>query len=326
VAFRDSLALSPDRPKAQFDLALAEVAQGQGAAAQAGLRQLDGAIPAADLGLALALAGDRPGGIAMLAKAVRQPDATARTRQNLALAYALDGRWDEARAMAMQDTAPDRLAGQLASWAAMAGPNAGPMQVAAMLGVSPVADPGLPTQLALAAAPDASPPMLAAAVAPASAAPDRLALAGSAAVTLIPARLPAPATPVVLASAPPPRSAPLLRAPRSASVSAPFHRAARAFVVQLGAFARDGAIGAAWDRMARRAPALAAYSPAQARFQVAGASLVRLSITGFSRREDAARLCDAVKAHGSHCFVRAVAGDAPLEWVRRDTGTQLASR
>ena len=60
---------------------------------------------------------------------------------------------------------PDRLDDRLASWAALAQPQAGGLaQVAAMLGVKPVSDPGLPTALALAApSPAAAPVALAAA-------------------------------------------------------------------------------------------------------------------------------------------------------------------
>lgn len=380
TSFQDSLTLSSDQPKATFDLALAEVAQGKGDAAQGRLKTLSGSIPAADLGLAITLAGDHQGGIAMLIDAARKQDATARTRQNLALAYALDGHWREARAVAMQDTPPDRLNDQLSGWAAMAGPNGGARQVAAMLGVSPVADPGLPSKLALnvpaagappvalasadaAPASDVTPVSLASAdaaplpasaeesalpVAPAPAvavaapeaapvapvaAPVRMA-ADTASAPVTPAMLaaepaPAPATPVMLASAPARQSAPLLRAPKSPVRKAVFTPVAAGngeFAVQLGAFARAGAIETAWGQASRKAPALSAYSPAQARFQLAGASLSRLSITGFKSREDAAKLCGAVKARGGDCFVRAIAGDAPLEWVHRDTGTQVASR
>ena len=64
------------------------------------LQAADDAISAGDKGLALALAGDADGGIALLQSAARAEGATSRTRQNLALAYAIAGKWREARAIA----------------------------------------------------------------------------------------------------------------------------------------------------------------------------------------------------------------------------------
>jgi len=151
ASFHDSLTLSPDQPKARFDMALAEIAQGRSADAQAILHGLNGAIPAGDLGLALALSGDRQSAIAMLTDLVRSGKSDARSRQNLALTFALDGRWREARAVAMQDTTPDKIDAQLAHWAELAKPTeTGSTRVASMLGVRPRADPGLPSELALA--------------------------------------------------------------------------------------------------------------------------------------------------------------------------------
>ena len=128
-----------DPAKARFDLALAEIAQGRGADARADLHALGGTIPAGDVGLALALAGDRQGAITILVDLVRSGKSDARSRQNLALAFALDGRWREARAMAMQDSTPDKIEGQLAHWAELAKPTAtGSTQIASMGGSLPL--------------------------------------------------------------------------------------------------------------------------------------------------------------------------------------------
>src|SRR3546814_16591747 len=54
-------------------------------------------VPAADYGLAMAMAGDAPEGVRILYEMIHDPAATARTRQNLAYAYALAGRWTDAR-------------------------------------------------------------------------------------------------------------------------------------------------------------------------------------------------------------------------------------
>jgi hypothetical protein len=353
TSFRDSLTLTPDQPKARFDMALAQIAQGRDGLAQATLHGLQGAIPAGDLGLALALSGDRQNAIAMLVEVVRSGKSDARVRQNLALAFALNGQWRESRAVAMQDTPADKINDQIAHWAELARPQVGgTVQVAAMLGVKPVNDPGLPTELALAnpmpgdggvqvALADPA-PVVSAALTPAS---TSVVPADAGLVTVpldnpAPVAMPAdaPAVAVVLAAqkqaalrpdlAPPP----LLRASQ-----APFRRAIMAvqpepalrssgYVVQLGAFAKAGAIQTAWEQASKVMPRLTGFAPARAQFSFSGTSLVRLSVSGFATRADAVKLCDQIHSKGGRCFVRATAGDAPLRWVKRDTKIQLASR
>ena len=110
-----------------------------------------------DRGLALALAGDPAGGIALLSNAARDPAATATMRQNLALALALDGRWVEARTVASVDMSPEQVDARLVEWAGFARPQSAAQQVAALLGVTPAIDRGQPVQLALAAPGDAAP-------------------------------------------------------------------------------------------------------------------------------------------------------------------------
>jgi hypothetical protein len=141
------------------------------------------------------MAGDHDGGTRMLIDLVRSGKSDARGRQNLALAFALDGRWAESRAVAMQDTPADRIEAQLSGWATLAGPQAGgPQQVATMLGVAPTADPGLPTALALAQpAPAAAPVALASVEAPP-------AVVAPAPIPLL--TPPAPVLPVAVAAAP----------------------------------------------------------------------------------------------------------------------------
>ncbi len=357
TSFRDALTLSPDQPKARFYLALSQIAQGRGADALPALHSLDDVVPAADLGLALTLAGDRQAGIQKLIDLVRSGKSDARARQNLALAFALDGRWREARAVAMQDTPPDRIDGQIADWAQLARPETGGAeQVAMMLGVKPVSDPGLPTALALAtpipALPAAVAPPVAVAVAAsvpvamtvASVTPEALAVpieapvrvatpatASAAAVVLAAEQsvkgsgLAAPSfirerpalTPHVVPVAPPaPAPTPVARSTRREG----------GYVVQLGAYARASAMESAWSRAARLMPRLAGYAPVRAEFRFARGSLVRLSVSGFASRTDAVQLCEHIHAAGGQCFVRAAAGDAPFQWVRRNDRTQIASR
>jgi cell division septation protein DedD len=52
----------------------------------------------------------------------------------------------------------------------------------------------------------------------------------------------------------------------------------------------------------------------------------RLSVGGFATREEARNLCNQVKASGGDCFVRGVAGDAPVRWASAHKGIKLASR
>ena len=116
-----------------------------------------GNASAADVGLALALAGQPQRAIEILEPAARSHDATPRVRQNLALSYAIAGDWRRARAIAAQDLSAGDIDARMTQWAAFARPGASATQVASMLGVSPAADPGQPTALALAQpAPEAS--------------------------------------------------------------------------------------------------------------------------------------------------------------------------
>jgi len=347
TSFRDSLSLNGDQPKAKFNMALAQIAEGRAGEAQAVLHGLDGQIPVADLGLALALSGDRQTAITLLSDLVRSGKSDARARQNLALAFALNGQWREARAVAMQDTPANQINDQIGRWAALAQPqSAGPVQVAAMLGVKPASDPGLPTALALAMpAPSAAPVAVAAADPAPAAAPVQIAAAEAPSVTVPLDDAPkaeatpadAPAAAVVLAAqhgTPPARAAmpELLRAPKTPFRSAvmtvqpkPVFRSS-GYVVQLGAFAKAGAIQAAWDQASRAMPRLAGYAPAHAQFTFSGAAVVRLSVSGFPDRDAAVALCEQIRARKGACFVRATAGDAPLQWVKADTRTQTARR
>lgn len=159
-AFTDTLTLDPSNGRAALNLALAQTALGDWATARKTLADNADRISTADRGLALALAGDPNGAIQLLAVAARDPSATATVRQNFALALALGGHWQEARAVAAVDLSPDQVDQRLGEWAQFARPRGAADQVAAMLGVVPVADQGQPVQLALTApvalgAPDA---------------------------------------------------------------------------------------------------------------------------------------------------------------------------
>ncbi len=147
-SFDDALSLTPDNTRAALKLALAKIAVGKNDAARALLDEHRDALSAADYGLAVALSGDVASAVSMLEAAARSNDDPL-TRQNLALAYALAGRWAEARTTAGQDLSPDLIDARMTQWAQMARPKASWDQVAGLLGVQPAYDVGQPTALAL---------------------------------------------------------------------------------------------------------------------------------------------------------------------------------
>lgn len=150
TAFNDAMGLGENNARTALGLALADIAMGKGREAVALLDDWRDSIPAGDLGLALALAGDTNRGVAILSDALRSGEATPKLRQNLAYAYALDGRWTEARIMMAQDVPAEDLNLRLSEWAVNAKPEFYQQRVAALLGVPLRADPGFPQEIALA--------------------------------------------------------------------------------------------------------------------------------------------------------------------------------
>ena len=149
TSFSDALTLEPGNGRFALNLALMKIARGDSGGALGLLEEHRTFISQADYGLALALSGDITNAISMLQDASRAPDASAKSRQNLGLAYALAGRWIEARGVASQDLSPDLVDQRMGEWAQMASPRAAWDQVAGLLRVTPVADQGQPAQLAL---------------------------------------------------------------------------------------------------------------------------------------------------------------------------------
>jgi Flp pilus assembly protein TadD len=150
-AYNEAIDLGADSGKAGLSLALADVALGHNGQALDTLATYRDSIPASDLGLALALAGDTTRGVAVLVDALRGGENTAKIRQNLAYAYALDGKWREARVMASQDVPAGQLDARMGEWALLAKPEDAQARVAALIGVpAAVADAGQPAALALA--------------------------------------------------------------------------------------------------------------------------------------------------------------------------------
>jgi cell division septation protein DedD len=129
----------------------------------------------------------------------------------------------------------------------------------------------------------------------------------------------APAKPVVRA----PRAAPAVR-PASLTTPRPaFRRASLPLaksintVVQLAAYDSRAYVADGWNRMARRYGALRAYSPVVAQFNSPKGLVYRLSVRGFASPSEAKGLCQSLKRSGGACFVRSVAGDAPVRIASR---------
>lgn len=347
AAYRDSLSLVSTQPQIILKLALVQIAQGKGEEAKNLLATAQSLLDPADIGLALALAGDPHSAIALLDPAARAIGADARTRQNLALAHAFAGNWDQARTIAAQDVAPEQLDGRIQQWMALAKPARSSDQVASFIGVQPVAgDPGQPQRLALvkndnirqaAAAPvavEATPEMAyAAGPAVAEAAPTPVVAEVAAAPEPLPALPPvifaAVSAPAVDATPVSPirdaRPALSPSAVRLSDTVASLRRAASSkartgrsrAVVQLGAFSSRDRVALAWNKAIGKFGSLKEYTPVSARFDGANGAVYRLSVKGFASDREAIDLCASLKRAGRACFVRAASGDSPVGFASR---------
>jgi D-alanyl-D-alanine carboxypeptidase len=350
-AYRDALTVDPSQPQVVLKLALVQIAQGKKGAAVATLNQGRDVLDASDFGLALALAGNPAEAIAVLEPAAREQTADATVRQNLALAHALAGDWKEARTIAAQDVPADQLDGRIHQWMQLASPNTASDQVASVVGVKPAAvDPGQPVQLALnkadaaqavasASAPVVKAPaakLQVAQIAPAAPVTPAIALAAApvraAVASVPPAPPPSRPTLATLASTAVaeaktvlssflPHSAVATRAKPHVIAAAAKHPAFRdgksPIVVQLGAYQSANRVMAAWNGDARKFGVLKAYLPMSARFASPKGTFYRLSVRGFSSLTEAKALCTSVRGHGGSCFVRNIAGDAPVQYASR---------
>ncbi len=340
-AFAETLQLSPTNGKAALNLALAQVATGDWQAARKTLDANAAIIPATDRGLALSLAGDTAGGIALLTEVARSPETSAKVRQNLALSFALAGQWPSARVAAAADMAPADVDARLEQWAAFAQPATASDQVASLLGVRAVQDAGQPVALALtppSRMPNGTPEQALALIDPATQdATGRLAAAepatGIAKVSFGPSREVVQALPSMLR----PAEGPIKTASGAASSSTPSSKYATAtaayvvkapvagnWYVQLGAFENAAVAKDAWGRVSRRSAVLAQQTPSGMTFKAHGEDFYRLSVGGFSHAS-ADSVCRQYRAKGGSCFVRAGAGDAVAQWLRKPS-VQMASR
>lgn len=311
----DAISLDPADGKSALSLSLAQISLGKWEQARATLAGARGTIPAVDMGLALALAGDRDAGVALLETAVRETGSDGKARQNLALGYALAGRWAESRLMAAQDVPLDELDARMTKWAKFAQPRAASDQVASLLGVTPASDPGFPTQLALMAAPAQSATVAPDAPQPSEVAGTELPAAPGEVRYVEPS---APEAPVNAADA----------APASVATAAVPHAPAKArsgrYVVQLGAYSSANRVEIAWNRNLGRVQHLSEYTPSSSVVRKRTATMHRLAAAGFETRAEADKVCAQVKARGGQCFVRSAAGDAPVQWVSRASAAYAA--
>lgn len=341
-ALNEALSLDPANGRTALNLALAQIATGQWDVARQTLATHSATIPASDRGLAMALAGDPAGAVALLMDIARQPGADAKTRQNLALSLALAGQWQQARAIAALDLSPDQVDGRIMQWASFARPQNAYDQVAALLNVTPIADNGQPERLALAHS------MTSAVAAAQVADPVETYMPGPAPVEAVAAVAATTAVDVAatdVAQGPSitaPSGQQIVFAPRQEIVQAIPTRAVRAetsvvsvgalkpvkvdvssvqrfakgsWYVQLGAYDSVGVARDAWGRLVKRTPQLKGLTPASARVSTRAGAFQRLSVGGLAR-SDADALCREVRGDGGNCFVRSAAGDKPASWVR----------
>lgn len=284
-AYGDARAIQ-DSDDLAFRQALALLASGSRNVAVVELNALAmrGAM-AEDVGLALALAGEVARGTAILEAAARRADATARTRQNLALAQVLGGAWSQARSIVVQDLTPDQLEARIAQWSRLVGTADEAARTAALLAITPVRDDrGRPAALAYGA-------------------------------TKVEPVAVAEQMPEPVPEAPPAK----VQAPvQAAAVSTPAVRTGD-WVVQLGAYSRLEQLEASWSRAVRQAPVLRDYEPQHSVTRVGQRqTLLRLSVGAFDRASDAIRLCETLRSNGSDCFVRRGGAEVLVRLVRTE--------
>lgn len=352
-ALSDALSLDPADGRTALNLTLAQIATGSWTAARETLGTYAGTIPASDRGLAYALAGDPGTAVELLGEAARQPDADAKTRQNLALSLALAGQWQQAKTIASLDLPPDQLDARIMQWASFSRPQNAYDQVAALLNVTAVMDNGQPERLALnrtapvavavqqmadpvdnympgqapvevaAAVPPAAPATEASSdtaidlAAPAITAPNGQQIIFAERREIVQALPASAAQPVRVASAPVPAKAREAKVERVA-----FTPERGQWFVQLGAYDNSGVARDAWGRAVKRVPVLSGMIPSSVSVTTSVGQFQRLSVGGFTRT-DANTVCRKVRASGGNCFVRTSAGDRVASWA---SGARLASR
>jgi D-alanyl-D-alanine carboxypeptidase len=340
----DVVELGQSDPRTIVSLSLARIAQGKVESAISLVEANRAILPASDYGLALALAGDSKRAVDVLVEAIRSDNATARTRQNLALAYALDGRWREARIMAVQDMPQTQVDQRITQWAHFARPGAYEVRVAGLLGVTPQQDAGQPVRLALNAASAEQQMAVVAAPAEVSVAmaepAGELAAIGPAPVDIAPVE-----EDVVAVAVAPAFEAPLIKAPDGPAKSdaapaktpvklaladvapAPAAKSVSGtHLVQLGAFSSTANAQQAWTKFAAKFGVLRGFESASSTVTVNGKQLVRLAAMGFGNKSSADAACRAIKAQGGDCIVRSINAESPVRMAAARKPARVASR
>jgi Flp pilus assembly protein TadD len=362
ATFNDAMKLGDGSTRTALSLALALDGEGKYQEASAVLRDWESQIAPDDLGLAYALSGEPGRGIQVLSNAIRTGNNTPKMRQNLAYAYALAGRWKEARLMAAQDVPANLVGSRMEEWAQMAQPQSWQTRVAALIGApAGVADAGQPAQLALAnnASVEQLATEAAALATPTLAANDVAAPEPTASRELAPLEQPAPQVAVASYAAPETAepenfqaafatiapsggsiaqvtqdtlrfvSQPVMQTAAVRQGAAP--RAAKAaaakqssgtHLVQLGSFASEQGARRAWGIYAKRYSELANHQMVITEAVVRGKHYWRVSAAGFGLASSQS-MCGRVKSSGEGCF--AYAESRPLPGAI-DTGTRLALR
>jgi Flp pilus assembly protein TadD len=364
TALTDAMALGATDANTILALTLAHIAQGKTADAVALLSAHRDTVPAPDAGLALALAGDNESAIYMLSEAARAEGASARTRQNLALAFALSGRWAQARILAAQDLSLAKVDLRMAEWATLAGQPDAQLRVASLIGTKAKADAGMPVRLALAnsadtqmAAADDKVVLAAADPAPAdSFAPPPPVLAsadtgirtvelpmpqrdanGVVPVTELPQ--PAAAGEVIMAEVTPYRAAPdaaaeTVRPAQTQAIELATRIVPAAFnakkpngwAVQLGAYDSLGIAKEKWSVLKKKNGMLTSFPASSHAATVKGRTFYRLTVNGLATRGDATEMCRQLKAQGQVCFIRQMGGAESIQWAAKSSPVRLASR
>jgi len=360
TTFEDARQLGEEDARTALALALAQIGSGDSDSALTVLDKWRDSIPATDYGLAVALAGDTARGVSILADALRSGDDSAKLRQNLAYAYALDGRWSEARLMAAQDVPADQIDARISEWAQQGRPEDYRTRVAGLIGAPVRSDGGQPQHLALA---PAQPQQPAASVALASEPETIPVQAGSNDGENLPplgngesfwvAEATRPeepeavaageefddafadneteerfvSTPIIQevalsepAQAPAAKAAPVRKPAPKASNN--FRSAKGTHLVQLGSFSSQESAERAIKIYAERHPELSEDDMVISEAIVRGKKYWRVAAGNFNRRS-ATNMCSTVKSRGGGCI--AYAASHPLPGAI-DTGRQFASR
>lgn len=340
TSFNDAMELGDSDPRTVLSYALAEIALGNNADAVSVLGQWRDEIDPADYGLAMALAGDPDQGVHVLANALRGGENTAKVRQNLAYAYALQGNWRAARVMAAEDVPADQVDDRIGEWARTARPEAFQQRVAGLLQVEAAYDEGQPMQLAL-----ANHPAYATMVAEAAAeVPTEAASASDyqqfALVEPVEEDAPSqdsgfdyafaatepanyqPAQPVqaryvskpVVQQVPANYVEPRAKKPASRIAAASSQRRMAAtggsHLVQLGSFSTRDNAQRAWSIYQKRYPQLSGRDLVVTEAKVRGKTYYRVAAAGFGAAE-ARSMCGTVKASGKGCFAYAESRPLP---------------